>query len=772
MPRIVKWIGIGAGALMLVVGAVFAYIAATFDPNDYKSAIIEAVQDQTGRKLQLRGDIGMSFFPTLGAKLGQASLSERGSDTEFASVADAVIAVKLMPLLSKEVVVDAIELRGLRARIEKNKSGKFNFDDLKGEQKKEEQPAAAAGVKVDIDHVEVSDSELTYVDRMTGAQYQISKLNLKTGRIATGVTTPVDLSATVAAPAENSQLDVKLKTRLTMGHERQLYKLADLDFSGKGSFGKFSGLNASAQGGLEARLATNEYVATGLSVEVNGKHSGADMKLKLDAPKLTLTRDKVEGRKIALDATLTEPKGKLVAKLAIPGVQGTFTAFKAGPIDADVEMQGDGRTTNAKLAGVLSGNLKAKRFEIANLALSAKVSDPKLPKGSFDAQISGSARADVPKQTAGLVFSGKLDESSVSGRFGVSDFSPLAVTFDMNADQLDVDRLMGRERGAKQAAGDAPKGSKNGDDKIDLSALKGVNAAGNLKIGRLTVMNLKASQVRLDVKVANARLDVSPLVAQLYQGTLNGSLSAQAADNAVFTVKQTLSNIAVGPLLRDAAQIDTLEGRGSVSADLTTRGATMDALKKALNGSAAVDLKDGSIKGIDIAGTIRTYRTKLDQLRGQPVKQSNMSQKTDFSELKATFNIRNGVARNDDLSIKSPLLRVGGAGDIDIGHDRLDYVLKATVVATSKGQGGRDAANLAGVTVPVKLTGALDKPDWSIDFAGMAVGLAKQALQAELLKRAFGGMDKPAADPGKKDAPKPATPQDLISDRLKSILGR
>jgi len=768
--KALKWIAIGAGGLVLIFGAVLAYVAATFNPNDYKPAIIQAVQDKTGRKLKLQGDIKLSLFPTLGAKLGQASLSERGNDREFASFQDAVIAVKLMPLLSKEVIVDAVELKGVRARIEKDKSGKFNFDDLKGAEtkKKDEKPAA---VKVDIARVEIQDGDLTYVDHATGAQYRVSKLNLKTGRIANGVTTPVDLAANIAVPADKTQLDVKLKTKLTMDNEKQVYKLADLDFSGKGSYGKFAGLVAEVKGAIEARLASNEYVATGLSVDVSGKQAGGgDMKVKLDAPKLSLTRDKVEGGRIALEAKIEEPQRKLNAKVAIASVQGTFTAFKAGPLDGDIEMQGDGRTTKAKLAGMLSGNLEAKRYELANLALNAKVTDPRLPKGSFDAAITDAARADAARETAGLDFTGKLDASNVTGRAGVTKFSPLAITFDVNADELDVDQLMGKKPGARPAAASAPKGDGK-DDKIDLSALKGLNAAGNVKVGKLTVMNLKASQVRADLKVANARLDVAPVTAQLYQGTLNGSLSAQAADNAVFTVKQSLANVAVGPLLRDAAQIDTLEGRGTLNADLSTRGATVDALKKALNGTAAVDLKDGSVKGVDLAGTIREYRGKIDQLRGQAVKQSNMAQKTDFSELKATFNIKNGVAHNNDLTLKSPLLRVGGAGDIDIGNDRLNYVLQATLVATSKGQGGRD--DVAGVNVPVKLTGPLDKPDWSIDFASMAMGVAKQTLQSEITKRTIGGLfsgDKTAA--GKKDASKPASTQGGLADRVKNIFGR
>ena len=564
----------------------------------------------------------------------------------------------------------------------------------------------------------LSNAEIVYIDRAADSEYRLSGVNLRTGRIAAGVTTPIEFDGTLAAPKQKAQAEVTLKTRLTMDPQRQIYRLDNLDLSSKGNLENLSGMQATARGRLEARLATNEYLANGFQLDVSGKRAGGDIKLKVEAPKLTLTKDKVEGGKIALDATLGEPKSKLALKATVPAVQGTFNAFRTEPLNADIEMQGDGRTTTARITGTLAGDFEARRFDMPDVAVSAKLSDPKLPKGALDASLAGSARADMTKETAGLELRGKLDESSIDAKAGVTGFSPLALNFDVNADQLDVDKLLGKKAGGKSASTD-PKAAASKDEKIDLSALKSVNAGGALRIGRLTAMNLKAEQVRMDLKIANGRLDVSPIAAQLYQGTLKGSLSAVAADNATFSLKQTLSGVAVGPLLRDAAQIDMLEGRGTVSADLSAQGSTVDALKKAVDGTASVDLRDGALKGIDIGATIRAARTNLDQLRGRPVQESsNMAQKTDFTELKATFKIRDGVAHNNDLSLKSPLLRVGGAGDIDIGNDRLNYVLKATVVGTSKGQGGREAAVLKGVAVPVKLTGAFDAPQWSIDFAG------------------------------------------------------
>jgi AsmA protein len=770
MRSTLKWVAIGVGGIVAVFALVIAYVAATFDPNEYKADIEKTVRQKTGRTLDIKGDIGLSIFPSLGMKLGQTSLSERNSEREFASVSSAVVSVKLLPLLSKEVIVDAVQVTGLRAAITHDKAGAFNFGDLADTKEKPEGEADEA-MKIDIAKIEIVDADVTFADQAAGTRYRLSKLNLETGRVANGVTTPVDLSATVASDKDKAQLDTKLKSKLTFDVDKKLYRLADLDASAKGNYGGISGMTATAKGNVEARLATGEYAADALVLNVTGKQAGGDMSVKLDAPKLILTQQKVDGGKIVAEVKLQEAKSRTTAKITLGRVHGAFKAFTAGPLDADIEIEGDGRTTKAKLASGLSGDLEAKRFELPKLSLNAKVTDPKLPRGSFDATITGIARADLTKQTGALDFSGKIEQSNVSGRLGITDFSPLAVTFDLNADELDVDRLLGKTRGKDgKPAKDKPAATAAKDDKIDLSALKNVNAAGSVKVGKLTLLNLKGSQVRAGIKVAGGRLDVAPLSAQLYQGTLNGSLSASAADNAVFAVKQTLAGVSVGPLLRDAADIDTLEGKGTVSLDLTTQGATMDALKKALGGTASVNLADGAIKGIDIAGTIRGARDKVRELRGQQVKASDKTQKTDFSELKASFNVKNGVARNDDLSMKSPLLRVSGAGDIDIGNDRLNYVLKPTLVATTQGQGGRDRTDLTGLTIPVKLTGRLESPDYTIDFAGMVTDIAKQRIQDEILKRLPGQTKAPAAPAG--GAPASSDPRDAIRDRLKGILGR
>lgn len=721
MNKIVKFVVLPLVAIVAIVVAIGAYIAATFDPNQYKGQIVQAVKDKTKRTLKLEGDIKLAFFPSIGADVGKASLSEFGSEQVFAGFDDLHVSVKLMPLLSKQVIIDAIEIKNLRATIVRGKDGKLSIDDLTGGEKKAEAPKGeGAPVKIDIDHVTLENAAVTYDDRQAGSKYALSKVNLKTGRVASGVPGKIDLSLLAQSDKPKLNVEAALKTGLMFDLDKQHYVLDGMDFGVKGTAAGMTNLSATAKGDVDAKPATKELVVSKLAVAATGKPAGGgDLNVKLDAPKLNVTRDKVNGEKIVLDATIAEGKSKTVVKLEIPGIDGTAKAFSAQSMTLNVELQGDGSTTKAKVTSPLTGSVDAERIELPKLTATVNVNNPKLPKNPIDATINGSALVDVAKENANFTFATKLDDSNISGRAGLAKFTPPAYTFDVNIDQLDADRYLPKSDPKK----------KEPEQPLDLSALKNLNANGSIKIGSLKVANVKASNVRVDVKAAGGRVDVSPIAANLYQGTLAGGMSVQAAGTPVIAVKQNLSGINVGPLLKDAANFDSLEGKGNLSVDVNGQGNTVTAIKKALAGNAAIKLTDGAIKGINIAGSIRSAKAKLGSLKGEQSQAASQTEKTDFSELTGTFNIKNGVAHNNDLSGKSPLLRLGGEGNIDIGNEMLDYLVKATIVATTAGQGGKELMDLKGLTVPVKLTGPFTSPQYKIDFSGIAAGAAKAVVE-------------------------------------------
>jgi AsmA protein len=633
----------------------------------------------------------------------------------------------------------------MRANLIRSKDGKLNIDDLAGDKKSAPAAKSESGpVKIDIDHVTLENAAVNFVDHAAGAKYALSKLNLKTGRIANGVPGKIDLAVTAQSDKPKLNLDATLKTTLTFDLDKQHYVLDGLDFNAKGTAAGISNLVASAKGDIDAKPATKELIVSKLAVTATGKpEGGGDLNLKFDAPKLNVTKDKVNGDKIALDATMTEGKSKTAIKLDIPGIDGNAKAFTAAMMTLNVEMQKEGSTIKAKVTSPLTGSVDAERIELAKLTATVNVNDPKLPKNPIDATITGSALVDVAKENASFVFATKFDDSTINGKAGLTKFTPPFYTFDINIDQLDADRYLPKSD-PKQKQPEQP---------LDLAALKGLNANGSIKIGQLKVANVKAANVRVDIKAANGRVDVSPIAANLYQGSLAGAVSVQSAATPVIAIKQSLTGINVGPLLKDAANFDSLEGKGNLTLDVSGQGQTVTAIKKALSGNAAIKLTDGAIKGINIAGSIRNAKAKLGSLKGETTQAASQTEKTDFSELTASFNIKNGVAHNSDLAGKSPLLRLGGDGDIDIGNENLNYLVKATVVATAAGQGGKELTDLKGLTVPVKLTGPFTAPQYKIDFSGMAASAAQAVVE------------------GKKEEIK-AKVQDQVQDKLKGLFGR
>ena len=120
-------------------------------------------------------------------------------------------------------------------------------------------------------------------------------------------------------------------------------------------------------------------------------------------------------------------------------------------------------------------------------------------------------------------------------------------------------------------------------------------------------------------------------------------------------------------------------------------------MKHTLNGTAKVPLRDGAVKSINLGEILRKRRATRSALpaRRRPASAGGKAQQTDFTELSASFTIKNGIAPGEDLDTRAPAFRLGGAGDINIPASTLDYVVKASIVTTSRGQGGKERDDLS-----------------------------------------------------------------------------
>jgi AsmA protein len=396
-----------------------------------------------------------------------------------------------------------------------------------------------------------------------------------------------------------------------------------------------------------------------------------------------------------------------------------------GKMSLGAQLKGKQPLVDAKVALEAGYRFSLARQEYALNGLSLKVEGTAAEFSRLALALSGDVRADVAKESVSAELTAKFDETTVKGKAAMAKFSAPHYTFEVDVDRLNLDRYLAASPKAKPAAGANAKVEV--DVPVDLSGLKGLRADGKLSVGALQVQGLKLADLKAQLHAADGRADLAPHSAKLYEGTLQGAMSLNASGNRV-ALKETLANVAIGPLVKDLMGRDALEGRGNVTVDVTAAGATVNAMKKMLVGTARVALRDGAVKGFNLTEALRKTKAAFGSKSAQQ-QPADQSQRTDFSEMTASFVIKNGVAHNDDLEVKAPLVRLGGAGDIDIGNSQLNYVAKATVVATSRGQGGADLDHLAGLTVPVKLTGPFDAPKYEIDYGALATGAAKAQIK-------------------------------------------
>ena len=680
-----KLIALASGAVLLVMLVLMGVLLASFDAARLKSELTAAVREQTGRTLRIEGDLSLSFFPNVGVEIGRVRLSERDGDDHFASFGSARIAVAVLPLFSGQVVAKSLDIDGLDFTLIKRRDGTHNFADLIGKAQDKKTGVVApdprgtggkeapAGVPAPADKplvlaiagINVTDAALTWRDERSGRTVTVADLDLSTGG-------------------------------LTLDTARRTMSLADVTLI--------------AQGDTDTEESSTENFV-----------------LRLDAPSLTLSPEHSSGQAVTLTARLDSRGHSVNATLELAGLALQAETLSARELALNLDAHFASTAVKARLAAPLAVNLAKQAFSVENLAGELNIAHPRLATKSLKLPLAGSLEVNLKKTTAALRLDTRLEDAPIKLRLDVPEFTPLALVFDLAIDQLNIDRYLpaGTERGG-QKPGQSP-GRKSADTKLDFSALRGLDVRGKLRIGALQAAQVKLQDVRMQVKVADDRLDIAPHSAKLYGGSLAGTLAVEADNNRVH-LKQTLSGVQIQPLLNDLANKDLLAGRGNIALDLSTQGNNADTMKKALAGSAKITLKDGAIKGINLAQSFRELKGKL-AARQDTTEPASAERQTDFSELTASFRIADGVARNQDLKAKSPLLRLSGAGDIDIGNNRIDYLAKATVVATSRTQGGKDLAHLKGLSIPVRLQGPLDSPVWNIEFAGLAGGAGKARVE-------------------------------------------
>ena len=184
-------------------------------------------------------------------------------------------------------------------------------------------------------------------------------------------------------------------------------------------------------------------------------------------------------------------------------------------------------------------------------------------------------------------------------------------------------------------------------------------------------------------------------------------------------------------MLQDYSGKAPISGSLDAEANLTTSGEWISELKRNSNGTLALAFTDGALNGFNIRQSIDRAKAKLRGDEPPTVK----TLKTDFSSSTLSGVISNGVFSSDDLDLQAPLLRAGGHGKADLNEDRVDYIVDAKLVGTVEGQAGKGADELAGLAIPVRISGPFAGPKIDVlldEMLKARVDAEQEKLKAEI----------------------------------------
>ena len=672
-------------ALLLLVAAV-VILPMVVDPDDFKGEIVEKVQKQTGRDLKIAGDLDLSVFPWLGVKVDGVELGNAPGfgAAPFASIKSAAIRVKLMPLLDKKLEVDAVELDGVALNLARKTSGASNWDDL-----------AKGGEDESSEDDKYGDHSDPGVESFT-----IGGINIKDAKISW----------------DDAQ-------------SGQKYEISDFNLkSGAITPGRPVGLDM----GMLLRSkepAVDARIGLGGTIEIdqtNKQLNVRDLKLSLDADGAALPTGKLKGDLAT------------VLLLALDGHAFALLDLKlnSGALNLTGDLKGGKLNSESPQ---FSGKMAIAEFNLREWMSSQGMAPPAMADSKALSRFAANINLISSGNTTKLnKLAMQLDDTKINGSAAIQGS---ASSFKLNLDAIDLDRYLPADSSKSSASSAKSSADSTSEQLLPLDTIRSLNTNGSVNIGQMKINGIQAKKVGITLKARNGVLETKQSIGSLLGGSYSSNVDINASGKTPkLKLNSKLSNIKLQDLMQKLSGEDKLSGVGNFNSNLTASGNTVDAIKRSLNGKLNFNLLKGAVKGINLAAELRKAKALLS---GKSAPAEKGPVQTDFSQIKGSGVITNGVLRNDDLQALSPFLRVAGSGAVNFVKESVDYTAKIFVVETSKGQGGQSLAGLEElerkkIGVPVRFTGPLASPNWKVKWEQVLLESQKEELKSKLEEKLIG----------------------------------
>lgn len=647
---------ISAIAVLIIAFAVFIKIYVT--PERVKGFIVPTAEKALNRKVQI-GEISISIFKGIGLK--DFSIKEADETRDFVKCKEFVLKFKLLPLLSKQVIIDELRLVSPAVKIERGPDGKYNFEGIgkkEGPEVTEVEPDAAGGLPISltVNKIAVQDAKFSLADAMkelpeikSTADIDISVKSSDGSNIFSEGTLDLKVDEiTLKKPSEKHVRDIPAVLTYAVN-----YNLESKDIRID-----------------KADLKVREILAS-LKGDIINLKTSPEVNISVSIPKVKTS----EVQNLA--ALFADLKGLVLS----------------GEIAADIKLNGEIKKTEALKA---SGNVTLDKVGITY--------------NEINALLDGNVKFDETLMNIDL--KATLDKNSAEIKGSVRDYmKDQKINLSIYSKQLSLDALIPAGKPAdKASAGSTKTAPAKPAKEAPPLALK-LTADGEIRIDSAMYRNMNMSDFYMQYTFRDNRLNIPKLTAKAGKGTLNvNSLVDLSRPGYTYNLSGNVDSLHADEIVNTffPKAKDTVFGIITFNLKMNGSGTLPESMKKNLVADADFNIKDGKLTGANITKGLAQF-LNIKEL-----------ETIDLKQAKGTLVVRNGIAALNSI-FSSDALSMDPKGDIGL-NETLDlaFDLKLSPRLTDKAMSsniGRYIKNESGWgMVPLKVSGTFAKPSYMVDI--------------------------------------------------------
>jgi uncharacterized protein involved in outer membrane biogenesis len=277
------------------------------------------------------------------------------------------------------------------------------------------------------------------------------------------------------------------------------------------------------------------------------------------------------------------------------------------------------------------------------------------------------------------------------------------------------------------------------DDPLPLAGLAAADVRLSLRAMRIELEKLALDNFSANVTLRNGDLVIQPATAELAGGRLSADVSLRETGRTPrLALTLNMAQLDLGRIIAEAGHRGLLDGRLDAKATLSGAGKSVRAIMAGLNGTVETTMKGG-----------RLDDALLDALSTDVLKVLSPGSAGDrgvrINCLVGRYDVTKGRMVSRATVFDTDRLLVAGEGGVDLGTERIDFLLVPKAKETS----------LAKLVVPLRVGGSLAAPTVYPDPASVAkgaLGVAASIATGGVLGLVVGGVLSGVTDGGTDDA--------------------